>query len=89
MVLIVRSPLKGACVGSAAAVGVWLGIITWEGVWLGAGLVGSSVAGAVSDGCMFSVAWAVGLTAVGGVVSRQPGMTRTAAKQNNKSALFL
>jgi hypothetical protein len=75
--------------GLISWVGVWLGVITWVGVWLGVGLAGGSVAAAVSDGSVMSVAWAMGLSVAGGVVSRQADMTRTTAKESNKSELFL
>jgi hypothetical protein len=73
----------------AAWAGVWLGVGDWVGDGLDAGVAGSPIAGVVSEGCVFWGAWVVGPSAIGGVVSRQPKMSRTTAKQNNKSVLFL
>jgi len=83
MALMVSSPFKGARTG-AAWVGVWLGV----GASVGAGSVGSMVAGSVSDDCIFSVAWAVGPSAAGGVTSRQPNMAKTNVRESHKNAII-
>jgi len=66
--------------GAGTWLGVWLGVTGWEGDGLGAWLTGSSVAGAVSDGCVASVDWLVGLSTARGVANWQPDITRTTTK---------